>query len=104
MTTEDDRETTHELAGGWISERKGTPVPGFLKLAYAGLSAFGVAYLLLFVAGEVGHATRGPLVQQMSATMEPPGPVWIGVLAAILVAFGAALVWYAVVRRAGDGE
>ncbi len=35
----------HEIAGGWITERKNTPVPGFLKLAYVGFGAFGLCLL-----------------------------------------------------------
>lgn len=106
MTTnaKTDPGEVHELAGGWISERKGTPVPVFLKIAYLGFSAFGIVYLLLYATGEVGHGTRGPLVQQINAAMDTPGAAWIAVLVAILVAFGAVLAWYTMVRRSGEAE
>ncbi|MCX6624704.1 MAG: hypothetical protein NTY38_27310 [Acidobacteria bacterium] len=51
-----------DYAGGWISEKKGTEVPGFLKLAFPVIGLSATAYLLLYINGEVGHAERGPLV------------------------------------------
>jgi H+/Cl- antiporter ClcA len=94
----------HELAGGWISERKGTRVPTFLKLAYVGFSIFGLVYLFQYVMGEVDHATRGPLVQQLNAATDKPPSAWIAALAVILVAFVAGLLWYALVRKGEADE
>ncbi len=89
----------HELAGGWITERKGTPVPTFLKLTYVGFCVFGVVYLLMYSAGEVQHATRGPLVQQLNALTGQPGMAWLGFLALLLVVFAAGLLTYALRGR-----
>ena len=84
-----------ELAGGWITERKGTPIPAFLKLAYVGFSLFGVAYLFLYRMGEEGHPTRGPLVKAGNQVMQaPPGP-WIAPLAVCLIVFIGGLWTYA---------
>ena len=58
-----------ELAGGWITERKGTQIPAFLKLTYVGFSLFGVAYLFLHWMGEEGHVTRGALVKEANQVM-----------------------------------
>lgn len=56
-----------EYADGWITERKGTGVPTFLKLAYPIIVIACVAYLFIFMNGEVTHSTRGNLVQQLNA-------------------------------------
>lgn len=52
-----------DYADGWITEKKGTEAPGFLKLAFPVIGLSCVAYLLLYINGEVSHAERGPLVQ-----------------------------------------
>ena len=80
MSDEKDKGQVHELAGGWITERKGTKVPGFLKLAYVGFSLFGLVYLFRYWSGEVAHETRGPLVRQMNAVMDTPGAVTSGLV------------------------
>lgn len=94
----------HELAGGWITERKGMPIPVFLKLAYVGFSIFGLVYLFQYTAGEVGHATRGPLVQQMNALTGQPSGSWIAFLAALILAFVLGLLWYAFSFKPGEQE
>ena len=66
MTEEKKSELT-EYAGGWITERKGTGIPGFLKLAYPIILIAVIAYLFMFMNGEVTHSTRGSLVQQLNA-------------------------------------
>ena len=92
----------HELAGGWITERKGTPIPAFLKLAYVGFCLFGLVYLYRYWAGEVGarHA-RAP-----RPGPEPdhgdPGRAWHAVIYVCLAAFVAGLFWYAFFRRSED--
>ena len=67
MATETPKSELHEYAGGWITERKGTGIPGFLKLAYPVIAIAAIAYLVLFMNGEINHSTRGPLVQQLNA-------------------------------------
>jgi len=66
MTEEKKSELT-EYADGWITERKGTGIPGFLKLAYPIILIAVIAYLFMFMNGEVTHSTRGNLVQQLNA-------------------------------------
>ena len=97
-----DKKDIHELAGGWITERKGTPIPAFLKLTYVGFCAFGLVYLYRYWAGEVGHATRGPLVEAQNQVMQTPGAGWHAVIYVCVAAFAAGLVWYALLRRAED--
>lgn len=54
-------------ADGWITEKKGTDVPTFLKFAYIVIAGGCLAYFLIFMNGEVDHATRGALVRQLNA-------------------------------------
>ncbi len=99
MSETTDKRDIHELAGGWITERKGTPVPGFLKLTYVGFCAFGLIYLFRYMTGEVEHATRGPLVKQLNAVMDQPGTPWFALLGTLIAAYTALLLWYALVRK-----
>ncbi len=63
-----------EYAGGWMTERKDTDAPGFLKLAFPVIGLGATAYLIMQMMGDTGHATRGPLVQQFNkATITSPG-------------------------------
>ena len=89
----------HELAGGWITERKNTPVPGFLKLTYVGFCAFGLVYLVSYWSGETGHATRGPLVQQFNSLSQSPAAGFMGLLGLLLAIYAAGLLWYAFFGR-----
>lgn len=62
-----DKKELKEYAGGWITERKGTGIPTFFKLAFPVIVIIMVGYLFLFMNGEVNHSTRGNLVQQLNA-------------------------------------
>jgi Na+/H+ antiporter NhaC len=62
----EQKDELKDYAGGWITERKGTDVPGFLKLAFPVIGLGCVAYLFLQIFGDTGHATRGPLVQEFN--------------------------------------
>lgn len=55
-----------EYAGGWMTERKGTDVPGFLKLAFPIIGLFCVSYVVVYMNGETGHAERGAIVQKFN--------------------------------------
>ena len=97
-----DKNDVHEIAGGWISERKGMPIPAFLKLAYVGFCLFGIAYLFRYWSGEVTHETRGPLVQVQNAIMQVPGTAWQATIAVILGVFVLGLLWFAFVHRSEE--
>jgi Na+/H+ antiporter NhaC len=56
-----------EYADGWITERKGTGIPSFLKLAFPIIVIACITYLFIYMNGEVTHSTRGNLVQQLNA-------------------------------------
>ena len=77
------QEELKEYAGGWMTERKGTDAPGFLKLAFPVIGLGCVAYLFLQIYGDVDHATRDPWSSsstwwprptRCSATPWPPWP------------------------------
>jgi hypothetical protein len=84
-----------ELAGGWITERKHTNVPTFLRFSYIIIGLCTVAYLILQMYGDTGVADRASLVEQFNqATMTSPalmytvaGMVGLFFLAVILFAF-----------------
>lgn len=54
-------------ADGWITEKKGTDVPTFLKFAYIVIAGGAFAYFFIFMNGEVNHSTRGALVRQFNS-------------------------------------
>lgn len=102
MTTNADRkdeQPLHEIAGGWITERAGTPIPTFLKMAYVGFALFGLVYLASYWSGEVDNASRGPLVQQFNAVTGDPGTLIFALIALCLACFAAGLWFYAIVRK-----
>lgn len=61
--SDEKKEQIKDYAGGWITEREGQPIPGFLKLAFPIIGLFGIAYLIVYMNGEVNHSDRGALVQ-----------------------------------------
>jgi H+/Cl- antiporter ClcA len=74
-----------EYADGWISERKGTDVPKFLKLAYIVIAAGCIAYFLIYMFGEVNHSDRGVLVRQMNQSTQSSSGLMYFVLALLAV-------------------
>jgi hypothetical protein len=83
-STEKGPQDLKEYADGWMTERKGTDAPGFLKLAFPVIGLGCVAYLVIQMYGDIGHATRGPLVQQFNAaTKTSPALMYIVALLAL---------------------
>ena len=80
-----------EYAGGWITEREGTTVPGFLKLAYIVIAGGALAYFFIYMYGEVDHADRGSLVRAMNAATEASAGLMYAI-AAMIVIFGVMVV------------
>ena len=90
MATVEKRDDVKEYAGGWITERKGTDAPVFLKITYVVVALGCLAYALVYMNGEVGHATRGALVQQFNqATGTANGFMYF--VAALAAVFALAL-------------
>nr|MBP6821576.1 hypothetical protein [Acidobacteriota bacterium] len=66
----DDKQELKEYADGWITERKGTEVPMFLKVAYIFIIGGCLTYLIVFMNGEVNHSERGVLVRAFNAATQ----------------------------------
>jgi hypothetical protein len=96
--SEQDKKSGQELkeyADGWMTERKGTDAPGFLKLVFPIIGLGCTAYLVMQMYGDTGHATRGPLVQQFNAaTRTNPGLMYgIALVALVYVVIVAAFAF-----------
>jgi len=74
-----------EYAGGWITEREGTEVPGFLKLAFPVIAVCCIAYIFIYLNGETTNTDRGVLVQKLNeVTQSSNGFMYlVGALAAL---------------------
>lgn len=83
-----------EYAGGWITERKNTEVPGFLKLAFPVIGLSCVAYFILYINGEVSHDERGPLVKVFNAATTSADTLMY-VVAAMALVFVVTVVAFA---------
>ncbi|HTS60699.1 MAG TPA: hypothetical protein VMH28_01675 [Candidatus Acidoferrales bacterium] len=88
---EENKSKIKEYADGWITERAGTDVPGFLKLAFIVIAAGCLGYLIIFMNGEVDHPDRGQLVRAFNAATETSGTLMYAV-AAMIVVFGIVVV------------
>ncbi len=80
-----------EYADGWITEREGTEVPGFLKLAYIVIAAGALTYFIVYMYGEVDNAERGALVRAMNAATQASAGLMYAI-AALIVVFGIIVV------------
>lgn len=91
----------HEYAGGWITERKGTRIPGFLKLAFPVIALAALAYLFIYMNGEIHHSTRGPLVQQLNATTGT-APSFIYIVGGLIVIYAVILLAFVYGKQSHD--
>jgi hypothetical protein len=88
MSVQDNKKGQEELkeyAGGWMTERKGTDAPGFLKLAFPIIGLGCTAYLVMQMYGDVSHTTRGPLVQQFNAATKTNPALMYGIALMALI-------------------
>jgi SNF family Na+-dependent transporter len=83
-----------EYADGWISERKGTGVPTFLKFAYIVIMAGVIGYFFLFMNGEVNHSDRGALVRQFNQATQS-SPMFMYAVIAMVVVYALVVVAFA---------
>ncbi len=63
MDENKENDEIKEYAGGWMTERKGTDAPIFLKVAFTVIVLSCTTYLIVYMNGETSHADRGVLVQ-----------------------------------------
>ncbi len=82
----EQKEELKDYAGGWIMEKQGTDFPFFLKLAFPVIGLGCVAYIVLQMMGDVGHATRGTFVQQFNKVSQT-SPVLQYVVAALALVY-----------------
>ena len=84
-----------EYAGGWMTERKGTEVPGFLKLAFPVIGLGATSYFILYMNGEVSHDERGPLVRLFNqATTSADGLMYV--VAAMSLVFVVTVILFSI--------
>ena len=83
-----------EYAEGWITEREGTEVPGFLKLAFPIIALGCVAYIFTYMNGETSHADRGFLVQKFNEVTQSSS-VLMYFVAALALVFAVVVVAFA---------
>jgi hypothetical protein len=89
-------EELNEIAGGWITERKNTQIPTFLKFAYIFIAGGCLTYFLYFMNGEVNHSTRGKLVEEINrSTHSSISNPFMYVVAAMIAIFGITAVVFA---------
>ena len=88
-------EELKDYADGWITERKHTDVPGFLKLAFPVIGLGCVAYLVLQMSGDIHHETRGKLVEQFNR-VSLPAPALSYTVAALALLYVIIVVRFAV--------
>lgn len=62
MENEPNNEELKDYADGWITERKGTDAPAFLKAAFCIIPLGALTYFFVYMNGETFHSDRGPLV------------------------------------------
>jgi hypothetical protein len=70
MSDKKEQTEIKEYADGWITERKGTDAPAFLKYAFVIIAGGCLTYFLFYMNGEVDHSDRGPLVRLMNAATQ----------------------------------
>jgi len=89
-----DSKEIKSYADGWMTERKGTDIPTFLKFAYIVIAGGAFLYFFIFMYGEVNHSTRGALVRQFnSVTQSSPGFMYF--VAALILIFAIVTVKFA---------
>ncbi|MFN0112798.1 MAG: hypothetical protein ACKVZH_28395 [Blastocatellia bacterium] len=81
------KEEIKEYADGWITERKGTEVPMFLKVAYIFIIGGCLTYFFVFMNGEVDHAERGVLVRALNAATQSSSALMYAVAAIGVIYF-----------------
>jgi hypothetical protein len=91
-----------EYAGGWITEKKGTEVPGFLKIAFPIIGLGCTSYFIFYMNGEVNHDERGPLVRLFNqATTSADGLMYF--VAALALIFVVTVVLFAIRKSTHEG-
>ena len=89
MAENEKKPEIKEYAGGWITERKGTDLPAFLKYAYIVIVLGCLSYCVRFMNGVVDDSDRGRLVAEMNRhTLGSDAFMYIVALLALLCGVG----------------
>lgn len=83
----------NEIAGGWITEKKGTDVPAFLKGTYFVVFLSCATYFIVYMYGEVNHSERGPLVREFNTHTNTSEALMYGVVALCALLFVAMVIY-----------
>ena len=94
MPTETKPPNIKEYAGGWITEKKGTDVPTFLKYAYIVIVLGCVSYALVYMNGVTGETGRGLLVAEFNRATEH-SDVFMYIVAALALIAGILVIRFA---------
>ena len=100
MDQKDEKNEIKEYADGWITERKGTGVPAFLKASFVVIALGCLTYLVVYMNGETQSAERGAIVQAFNAATKHSDAFMYGVVAIVLVY--AILLWAFTFRKFED--
>ena len=82
-----------DYAGGWITERKNTDVPTFLKFAYIVITLGCIGYCIRFMNGVLNDSERGRLVEQLNQATQGSDAFMYFVAALGLIAGLAVIVF-----------
>jgi hypothetical protein len=94
MAEAKDSNEIKNYADGWVTEKKGTEIPAFLKFSYIVIAGGCLIYFIIFMNGEINHSTRGALVRQFNAvTGTANGFMYL--VAALIVIFAIITVKFA---------
>ena len=94
LVEKEEKNDLQDYADGWITERKGTGVPSFLKFAYIAIAAGVIAYFFVYMYGEVNHSDRGALVRQFNQ-MTQSSPALMYAVVAMIVIYAIIVITFA---------
>lgn len=97
MTDKHANEELKEYADGWITERKGTDVPAFLKAAFVVIALSALIYFFVYMNGETTHSDRGVLVESINRVTQHSDP-FMYIVAGLAVVFTVILIVFAFKR------
>jgi len=90
----EEKDEIKEYADGWMTERKGTDAPLFLKAAFVIIPLGAITYFLVYINGETFHSGRGVLVQAFNkATGTADGFMYF--VAALIIIYAIILIMFA---------
>ena len=94
QVAKEPEKNVQEYADGWITERKGTGVPTFLKFAYIVIMVGVIGYIFIYMNGEVNSSSRGALVRQLNQATQS-SPVLMYTVIAMSVVYAVIVVVFA---------